>query len=64
MKKIDELVPGLKFRAAGGLVWEIDRIEELSTPIPHVRMVGVGDPTSVKVIAQSVLMDQARFQAV
>ena len=64
MKKIDELVPGLKFRAAEGLVWEIDRIEELSTPIPHVRMVGVGDPTSVKVIAQSVLMDPARFQAV
>lgn len=64
MKKINELVPGLKFRAAEGLVWEIDRICDVSSPIPHVKMVGVGDPTSVKVIAESVLMDQTRFQAV
>lgn len=64
MKKLDELAPGLQFRAAECLVWEIDRIEELSTPIPHVLTVGVGDPASVKVIAQSVLMDQDRFQAV
>ena len=64
MKNVDELVPGLKFRAAEGLVWEVERLCDVSTSIPHVKMVGVGDPTSVKVIAQSVLMDQSRFQAV
>lgn len=64
MKKIDKIVPGLKFRAAEGLVWEIERLCDVATPIPHVKMVGVGDPTSVKVIAQSVLMDQSRYQAV
>lgn len=64
MKNIEELVPGLKFRAAEGLVWEVERLCDVSTPIPHVKMVGVGDPTCVKVIAQSVLMDQSRFQAV
>ena len=64
MKKIDELAPGLKFRAAEGLVWEIERLCAVSTPIPYAKMVGVGDPTAVKVIAQSVPMDQTRFQAV
>ena len=64
MNKIDELVPGAKFKATEGLVWEIERLCDVSTPIPHVKMIGVGDPTSVKVIARSVLMDQTRYQAV
>ena len=64
MSKIEDLAPGLKFRAREGLVWEIDRLGELATPIPHVKMVGVDDRSTVKVIARSVLLDESRFQAV
>ena len=64
MSNSKDLAPGSKFRASEGLVWEIDRVCDTTSPIPHVKMVGVDDPSAIKVIAQSVLMDQRRFQAV
>lgn len=62
MRKSAEIRPGQQFRASEGLLWEVDALSDLSTSIPHVKMVGVGDRSVTKIIAQSVLLDQSRFQ--
>lgn len=62
MSKSRDIRPGQQFRATEGLLWEVDALSDLSTSIPHVKMVGVGDRSVTKIIAQSVLLDQSRFQ--
>ena len=62
MSKFKDIRPGQQFRATEGLLWEVDMLSDLSTTIPHVKMVGVGDRSVTKIIAQSVLLDQSRFQ--
>lgn len=62
MPKSQEIRPGQQFRASEGLLWEVDTLSDLSTSIPHVKMVGVSDRSVTKIIAQSVLFDQNRFQ--
>jgi hypothetical protein len=49
MPKPADIRPGQQFRASDGLLWEVDALSDLSTSIPHVKMVGV-------------LRDQSRFQ--
>lgn len=62
MPKFKDIRPGQQFRASEGLLWEVDMLSDLSTSIPHVKMVGVSDRSTSKIIAQSVLLDQNRFQ--
>lgn len=62
MPKSTDIQPGQQFRASEGLLWEVDTLSDLSTSIPHVKMVGVGDRSVTKIIAKSVLLDQNRFQ--
>lgn len=62
MPKSKDIRPGQQFRASEGLLWEVDTLSDLSTSIPHVKMVGVSDRSVTKIIAQSVLLDQSRFQ--
>lgn len=62
MPKSTDIHPGQQFRASEGLLWEVDALSDLSTSIPHVKMVGVGDRSVTKIIAKSVLLDQSRFQ--
>lgn len=62
MSRASEIKPGQKFRASEGLLWEVETLSDLSISIPHVKMVGVDDPSSTKIIAKSVLLDQNRFQ--
>jgi len=62
MPKFKDIRPGQQFRASEGLLWEVDMLSDLSTSIPHVKMVGVSDRSTSKIIAQSVLLDQSRFQ--
>tara|TARA_R110002072_G_scaffold63634_2_gene158095 strand:+ start:195 stop:401 length:207 start_codon:yes stop_codon:yes gene_type:complete len=62
MSKSKDIHPGQQFRASEGLLWEVDTLSDLSTSIPHVKMVGVSDRSVTKIIAQSVLLDQSRFQ--
>jgi len=62
MPKSKDIRPGQQFRASEGLLWEVDMLSELSTSIPHVKMVGVRDRSTTKIIARSVLLDQSRFQ--
>lgn len=62
MSRPTEIKPGQKFRAAEGLLWKVEKMSDLSISIPHVKMVGVDDPSVTKIIAQSVLLDQNRFQ--
>jgi hypothetical protein len=64
MRQIDDLQPGQKFKASEGLVWELDRLVDVTTAIPHVKMVGINDRHAYKIIAASVLLDERRFQAV
>ena len=63
MPKFKDIRPGQQFRASEGLLWEVDMLSDLSTSIPHVKMVGVSDRSTTKIIARSVLLDQNRFQA-
>ena len=63
MRKSEDIQPGQHFRASEGLLWEVDALSDLSTSIPHVKMVGVSDRSVTKIIAVSVLLDQSRFQA-
>lgn len=62
MPKSKDIRPGQQFRASEGLLWEVDMLSDLSTSIPHVKMVGVSDRSTSKILAQSVLLDQSRFQ--
>lgn len=62
MPKSKDIRPGQQFRASEGLLWEVDMLGDLSTSIPHVKMVGVRDRSVTKIIATSVLRDQNRFQ--
>ena len=62
MPKFKDIRPGQQFRASEGLLWEVDMLSDLSTSIPHVKMVGVSDRSTSKILAQSVLLDQSRFQ--
>lgn len=64
MNKISDVKPGQKFKASEGLLWEVETLGDLSTSIPHVKMVGVSDRSTTKIIATSVLLDQSRFQVV
>jgi hypothetical protein len=61
MSRHTEIRPGQKFRAAEGLLWQVETMSDLSISIPHVKMVGVDDPSATKIIAKSVLLDQSRF---
>lgn len=63
MSKNNDIQPGQQFKASEGLLWEVQTLSDLSTSIPHVKMVGVGDRSVTKIIAKSVLLDQSRFQA-
>ncbi len=63
MNKISDIKPGQKFKASEGLLWEVSILSDLSTSIPHVKMVGVSDRSTTKIIATSVLLDETRFQA-
>lgn len=62
MSRPAEIKPGQKFKATEGLMWQVERLSDLSISIPHVKMVGVDDPSVTKIIAKSVLLDQNRFQ--
>ena len=62
MPKPADIRPSQQFRASEGLLWEVDALSDLSTSIPHVKMVGVSDRSVTKIIATSVLRDQSRFQ--
>lgn len=64
MTPMTELKPGQTFKTSEGLVWELDKLLELSTAIPHVKMVGLKDRSESKIIAASVLRDQRLYQAV
>lgn len=63
MTKDTDIQPGQQFKASEGLLWEVETLSDLSTSIPHVKMVGVGDRSVTKIIAKSVLLDHSRFQA-
>ena len=64
MPKIDSLKTGQRFRAKDGMTWELEKLVEIATAIPHVKIVGINDRFTNKIIAASVLLDQSRFQAV
>jgi hypothetical protein len=64
MLNIDDLKSGLLFKANDGMTWEVDKLVEVATTIPHVKIVGINDRYTNKIIAASVLLDQRRFQAV
>jgi hypothetical protein len=61
MTPMTELTPGQTFKASEGRLWELDKLLELSTAIPHVKIVGLKDRSESKIIAASVLR---HYQAV
>jgi hypothetical protein len=63
MSKNTDIRPGQQFKTSEGLLWEVETLSDLSTSIPHVKMVSVRDRSVTKIIAKSVLLDQNRFQA-
>jgi hypothetical protein len=64
MLKIDNLKAGQRFKANDGLMWELDKLVDVTTAIPHVKIIGINDRYTNKILAASVLLDQTRFQAV
>lgn len=60
----DRLRAGQKFRALDGFLWAVDGLAMTTGPLPHVKLVGITDPTSIKVIALNALLDRRLYDAV
>jgi hypothetical protein len=58
-----EVVPGQRYQQAdASSVWEVRDLTQDGEGIAHARLLRVGDPTSVKMIAVSALRDSRLYR--
>ncbi len=60
--RIRDIHLGQRFRSDTGFVWEVKRITALEKAPKHVIIVDVNDPTTSKIISETVLFEPHRFQ--
>ena len=60
--RIKDIHLGQRFRSDTGFVWEVTRITALEKAPKHVVIVDVEDPTTTKIISETVLLEPNRFQ--
>lgn len=55
---------GQRFRALDGFLWAVDGLARTTDDLPHVKLVGITDPTAIKVIALNALLDRRLYSVV
>ena len=55
---------GHQYRAHDGFLWAIDGMAKTIDHLPHVKLVGITDPTAIKVIALNALLDRRFYNLV
>lgn len=60
--RIKDVHLGQRFRSDTGFIWEVRRITAMEKAPNHVVIVDVNDPTTSKIISETVLLEPRRFQ--
>ena len=64
MSSLIDIQSGQKFRAVDGILWAVDGLARTTDHLPHVKLVGITDPTAIKVIALNALLDRRLYNEV
>ena len=64
MASLSDLQSGQRFQAIDGFLWAVDGLARTNDEFPHVKLVGITDPTAIKVIALNALLDRRLYNEV
>lgn len=64
MASVLDIQAGQRFRSADGILWAVDGLARTNDQLPHVKLIGITDPTARKVIALNALLDRRLYSEV
>lgn len=64
MLRTQNVEAGQRFRALDGFLWTVDGLARTHDHLPHVKLIGITDPTAIKVIALNALLDRRLYNVV
>ena len=64
MMRNQNIESGQRYRALDGFLWSVDGLARTNDQLPHVKLIGITDPTAIKVIALNALLDRRLYNVV